>query len=215
MDAQLTDGLPLPAGRLFDRSVHDELLRSTVRLTRLTFAAAAASVFLYDPGRDELVFEASSGAGEDQLVGVAIPADHGIAGWVWNTGETIIVGDLDQDTRFNASFAAETGYVPKEIMAAPLEVDKEPIGVIEVLDPQLTQVGEVAAIDLLTELAQQTCAAVSLLVAARRLEPQLRDRMRTDPLSRLETALNLPGEPRAEKVDTFLLALADLLTDRH
>ena len=56
-------------GRLVDPQVHADLLRSTVRLARVVFGAAAASIFLYDPDRDALVFEAASGHGEDQVVG--------------------------------------------------------------------------------------------------------------------------------------------------
>jgi GAF domain-containing protein len=160
-----------PASRLFDPAVHDEMIRSTVRLARLVFGAAAASVFLYDPDRDELVFEASSGEGEDRLVGVAIPADRGIAGWVHHTAESIIVRDLASDSRFDRDFAAGTGLVPDMIMAAPLELDQEPFGVIEVLDPVLDGLGDLAAIEILTELARQSCAALSLLVAAREIQP--------------------------------------------
>lgn len=146
---------------------YDVILRSTVRLARLSFSAAAASVFLVDRDRDELVFEASSGEGEDRLIGMAIPADSGIAGWVVASGETLIVRSVDQNQRFNRSFAEQTGYVPEVLLAAPLEHDGEIIGVLEVLDPKLDEFGDIAAMDLLSELANQSCAALSLLVADR------------------------------------------------
>jgi len=144
------------------------LVRSTVRLARLTFGAAAASVFLYDEAQDTLVFEASSGTGEDRLVGVAIPADQGIAGWVFRSGEPIIQ-DVVNDPRFYREFAIGTGYVPRCIMAAPLEFEDKPIGVIEVLDPERDRFGDMAALDLLSELAAQSAGALSLLLAARSL----------------------------------------------
>jgi GAF domain-containing protein len=154
---------------LLSSSTHDEMVRSTVRLARLTFSAAAASVFLYDDEREALVFEASSGAGEDRLAGVAIPAYRGIAGWVFHSGETVIVDDVDNDPRFDREFAAGTGYIPRSIMAAPLEFEDAQIGVIEVLDPVWDRFGDMQAIDLLTELAAQSAGALSLLLAARTL----------------------------------------------
>ncbi len=160
---------PASLHRLTDPGTHDELVRSTVRLARLAFSAAAASVFLHDERRDELVFEASSGAGEDVLVGRAIPAGRGIAGWVFATGETIAVADLARDARFDRSFAETTGYVPDTILAAPLLRDDVTIGVLEVLDPQLSRFGQLAAIDLLAELACQSGLALTLLQAARSL----------------------------------------------
>lgn len=146
---------------------HDEILRSTVRLARLSFAAAAASVSLYDQERKALVFEACSGVGEDRLVGVAIPPDQGIAGWVAGTGEALVVRAVAHDDRFDREFAAQTGLIPDVIMAAPLERGGEVLGVLEVLDPSLETVGELLAIDMLTELAAQSCAALALLVADR------------------------------------------------
>jgi signal transduction protein with GAF and PtsI domain len=147
---------------------YDEILRSTTRLARLTFAAAASSIFLYDQERNALVFEASSGVGEDQLVGVEIPHDQGIAGWVLRSGEPIVVRGASDDSRFDRDFAAQTGLVPEVIMAAPVEHDGEILGVLEVLDPQLESVGDISSIDMLTELATQSCAALRLLTAERK-----------------------------------------------
>ncbi|MET7333179.1 GAF domain-containing protein [Nonomuraea sp. NPDC005650] len=214
MDLHISEDVLHSAGRLFDASVHDEILRSTVRLARLAFSAAAASVFLFDKHRDALVFEAASGAGEDRLMGVALPCDQGIAGWVLNTAETIIVRDVREDPRFDSEFAAGTGYVPNEIMAAPLELEGEPIGVLEVLDPRLEHYGDTTAIDLLTELAQQACSALSLVVAARTLPPAVRERLDDDPLTRLGTALRGRGAADSEVVAAFVTSLADLLTKR-
>ncbi|MFI6603928.1 GAF domain-containing protein [Nonomuraea sp. NPDC050536] len=214
MDFQELEGFSRSAARLFAPDVHDELLRSSVRLARLAFGAAAASVFLYDRERDELVFEASSGVGEDRLIGLSIPAGHGIAGWVWSTGETILVRDVDKDDRFDRQFATDTGYVPSEIIAAPLELGDEPIGVIEVLDAQLSSIGHVSAMDLLTELAQQCCSAISLLVAARALRPRLLDHVESDPIIRLEAALSRFDGGRDPAAGQFVIALADLL-ERH
>jgi signal transduction protein with GAF and PtsI domain len=188
---------------------HDEILRSTVRLARLSFSAAAASVFLYDHERHLLVFEASSGVGEDQLIGVAIPPDRGIAGWVANTGEPIVIHGVSDDERFDRGFAADTGLVPDIIMAAPLEHDGEILGVLEVLDPKLDVVGDMVAIDLLTELANQSCAALSLLLADRRARAHRQDQ--SGPLAQL-TAMLESADPRREAAVTDLLtAVAKLI----
>lgn len=165
--------------------VYDAILRSTVRLARLSFGAAAASVFLMDCDRDELVFEASSGKGEDRLIGRAIPADSGIAGWVITTGETLIVRGTAQDGRFNRSFAEQTGYVPDVLLAAPLEHAAEIIGVLEVLDPRLDDDGDIAAMDLLSELASQSCAALSLLAEDRSRRRGRRHAVEVTDLARL------------------------------
>jgi len=190
-------------------TTHEVILRSTVRLARLSFDAAAASVFLYDLDRDALVFEASSGVGEDQLVGVAIPADRGIAGWVASTGEPIVIRGVAEDARFNRDFAAGTGLVPDVIMAAPIEHEGEIIGVLEVLDPRLESVGEMVAIDLLTELAAQSCAALSLLLAGRRERARHADA--AGALGQLAAILDTADPQREAAVGELVGALARLL----
>lgn len=189
---------------------YDEILRSTVRLARLSFSAAAASVFLHDEARGLLVFEASSGVGEDRLVGTAIPAGHGIAGWVAATGETVIVRGVADDDRFDRDFALGTGLVPDVLMAVPMEHAGEIIGVLEVLDPKTEGVGDLDAMDLLAELAHQSTAALALLLGHRRAA-RAAPRPAAEPLDRIRSALAGATGRRAEAGRALLEALADLL----
>ena len=58
---------------------------------------------------DELVFEAVSGEGEGDLIGMRIPSSTGIAGWVLVTGQPIVIDDLQQDPRFARQAAERDG----------------------------------------------------------------------------------------------------------
>ncbi|WP_129843481.1 GAF domain-containing protein [Streptomyces sp. RFCAC02] len=191
-------------------ATHDEILRSTVRLARLSFAASAASVCLYDQESQELVFEASSGEGEDRLIGVAIPADHGIAGWVAGTGEPIVVRGVADDERFNRDFAAGTGLVPDTILAAPIEHDGDVLGVLEVLDPRLDGIGELSAIDLLTELANQSCAALALMLADRRARARRAEV--SGVVTRFAALVDRVGPEKEDAVEDLVDALTKLLS---
>lgn len=197
MGLEMPDSLTASLGRVLLPGAHTEVMRSTVRLGRLTFSAAAASIFLHDEQTDQLIFEASSGEGEDRLLGLAIPSGHGVAGWVFQTGETVVC-DVRQDPRFDREFAARTGYVPETLMAAPLELDEHIIGVLQVLDPALDRFGELAAIDLLTELANQLAITLALVTVVRGRE--------VTPLHRLESALSRADAP-SSAVDELLDAL--------
>jgi signal transduction protein with GAF and PtsI domain len=190
-------------------TTHDEILRSTVRLARLSFDAAAASVCLYDHVTQSLVFEASSGPDEDRLIGAAVPSDTGIVGWVANTGEPLVVRGVAEDRRFNRDFAEQTGLVPDTIMAAPVEHDGEVLGVLEVLDPAFESIGEISAIDLLTELANQSCAALALLLADR--EARAARDARAEVADRFGALLDHVGPEKAAAVDGLLDALVKLL----
>jgi GAF domain-containing protein len=108
------------------------LLGGIVEAARRIFDARAASVLLLDEETSELVFEASTDG--DAILNVRFPAHQGIAGWVMMTGEPIAVADVTRDPRFAKDFAKSTGYVPKSILAVPLIVREDVIGVLEVLD---------------------------------------------------------------------------------
>jgi GAF domain-containing protein len=112
----------------------EAMLQGLVDTARSVFGARAASVLAHDGETDELVFAAVSGEGADTLPGRRLPATAGIAGWVFSTGEPVVLEDVTADARFAASFADSTGYIPKGIMAAPILGNDGPIGVISVLD---------------------------------------------------------------------------------
>jgi GAF domain-containing protein len=142
---------------------HQDLLTSVVIVARALFGAAAASVFLLDEESDELVFEAVSGAGEDHLVGQRFPASRGIAGWVLAAQEPLMVSDLADNPVFARDVAETTGYVPRSLMAAPLQRGGATIGVMEVLDPAPSTASPLGAADLLTLFAGQAAIALAVI----------------------------------------------------
>lgn len=161
------------AGTLASEEGHRALLQSVVDVARAIFGAQAASVFLLDEKTDELVFEAVSGAGEQELVGVRFPSSTGIAGWVLITQQSLVVDDLAADPRFARQAAEATGYVPRALVAVPLLVDERTIGVLEVLDRPTDRPFSLADMDLLTLFAHQAAIGLDLLRSARRAQQTL------------------------------------------
>src|SRR5206468_746410 len=98
------------------------------------FTAAACSIALVDPITNELVYQASFGAGAKEIVGVRLPPGKGLAGSVVQSGEGFAVPDCRNDPRFQAQIAAGTGYVPYTMLVVPLKQGERTIGVLSVLD---------------------------------------------------------------------------------
>ena len=161
------------AGVLGAEERHRELLRSIVEVARAIFGAKASSILLLDEAAGELVFEAVAGEGEDTLVGTRLPAGTGLAGWVLATRQPIVVEDLDTDPRFARDTAAETGFVPKGLMAVPLLDGERALGVLEVLDRPQRSRFSLAEMDLLGLFAAQAALALDLLQRARRVQALL------------------------------------------
>jgi GAF domain-containing protein len=149
------------------------LLRSIVVVARAIFGAEASSIFLVDDETDELVFAAVAREEEQHLVGRRIPSSQGIAGWVLSARTPLVLEDVRADPRFSQEAAAETGYVPKGLMAVPLLHDDEPLGVLQVLDRPAQSTFSLAEMELLGLFATQAALALALLRKARRARAAL------------------------------------------
>lgn len=112
----------------------DGPLGALAALGRALFGAAACSIALLDPDEEHLVFRAAGGTGADEVIGLRLPVNRGIAGWVVSSGQPIAVQDVRQDPRFARDVAESTGYVPTSILAMPIESERALLGVVEVLD---------------------------------------------------------------------------------
>jgi GAF domain-containing protein len=143
------------------------LLQSVVLAARAIFEAAASSMFLLDSATGELVFEAVAGQGEDILIGSRFPASKGIAGWVLDSAQPLIVDSLADDPRFARDIAVSTGYLPTTLMATPVMCDEEPIGVLEVLDSATLQRSPLAQLELLSLFGMQAAAALRIVQRSR------------------------------------------------
>jgi GAF domain-containing protein len=163
------------AGALASEEAHRTLLRSIAEVAQAIFAARAASIFLLDEQTDELVFEAVSGQGEEDLIGRRFPSGTGIAGWVLASRQPLVLEDVTADPRFARDFAESTGYVPKGLMAVPLLSEERALGVLEVLDRPQRSRFTLEEMDLLGQFAGQAAIALDLLQRARRARTVLAD----------------------------------------
>jgi GAF domain-containing protein len=150
--AAVASRLEPPAGQ--------EVLRSVVEATVALFDAEAASIALHDPDSNRLVIRVAAGTAGDGAVGVAFPASEGIAGYVFSTGQPIIVSDVAADPRFGRAAAETTGYVPRSILAVPLLDDDGSIGVLEVLDRRGDAGFNLRDLDLASVFARQAAVAI-------------------------------------------------------
>ncbi len=136
------------------------VLRSVVDTTVLLFGAEAASIALYDPVTERLVFEVAAGTHGEGVVGVSIAPDAGVAGYVFTTGQPLALSDVADDRRFGRATAEQTGYVPRSLVAVPLIDDEGTIGVLEVLDKRSQAAFDLHDIELASVFARQAAIAI-------------------------------------------------------
>ncbi len=99
-----------------------------------SFAPLNWSVLFLDRKTDQLVFQIAVGKAADALVGVRIPSNEGVAGWVASTGHEVIVEDVARDSRFSDRMDGMTGFLTESIIAVPLKSGNKVIGVIELIN---------------------------------------------------------------------------------
>ncbi len=92
------------------------------------------SVLLRDARTGELTFKAALGAGSERLANLRVQPGEGIAGWVAANNQPVLVEDVSQDPRFAPRFDQESRFRSKSILAAPLAIKGDVLGVIELVN---------------------------------------------------------------------------------
>ena len=145
-------------------SVHDldHLLQLAMERVVTLLDIESASIILLDEERDELYFKVAddSRVGHEQhLREVRFPAKQGIAGWVIQEGQSLVVSDVDQDPRWYSRVDAHTGTKTRSIICAPLRTKDRIIGVLEAIN-KIQGVFAIEDVRLLEAFANQLALAL-------------------------------------------------------
>lgn len=115
----------------------DEVLELIMSASRAVLKAEACSLLLADPATDELVFTVAQGPVADQLRdSYRVKKGVGIAGYVFGTGEPLLIEDVYDDPRFHPGFDRRTGYRTRSMLCAPIQSKDRIIGVSQVINHQ-------------------------------------------------------------------------------
>lgn len=108
------------------------VLATSLKRVQDSLQTAAGSIMTVE--EDELVFQIAIGEKSDKIKPFRIPKGAGIAGWVVENAEGVIVNDVEKDPRFFSGADEETGFITQQLMAAPMIINQTAIGVIEVFN---------------------------------------------------------------------------------
>ena len=86
------------------------------------------SLLLKDPKSGDMIFTVVVGVNKEKLQGVRIPKGEGIAGHILNTGESLIVQNVEEDKRFSMRIDESTGFKTQSIIGVPLKTDDKIFG---------------------------------------------------------------------------------------
>ena len=86
----------------------DRLLEEILELSREVMTAEASSLLVLESGK--LQFVVARGTAGPALKSTTVDLGQGIAGWVAQTGEPLLIADAYQDARFDPSYDQLTGF---------------------------------------------------------------------------------------------------------
>lgn len=123
----------------------DTILRTILDHMERTIDAELWTLLMLDEKTQELYYAIAGGGEEAALRDLRVKVGEGVAGWVAEHGETLIVPENVDDPRLDAE--NPPGLRPRirkvrSVIALPLRGRKSTLGVIEILNPRSSQLND-------------------------------------------------------------------------
>jgi len=120
---------------LINSSSHlDSLLREVMESVKSVFKTESCSILLVDKAKNDLYFHLIAGEKEEEISKIRVPMGKGIAGTVAISREPMIINDAQNDDRVYKVVDKSSGFITRNILAAPLVAGDETVGVIEAIN---------------------------------------------------------------------------------
>jgi len=137
-----------------------ELLHLIVTAAAQLLKAETSSIILADEATGDLRFEASADLSPAAMVVHPIPAGRGIAGWVVQHGQPLVVDDPGRDARFYDRIDRVSGRETRNLLAVPLCARGRVLGVVEVINTLASPGFDQRDVALAQSLASQASVAI-------------------------------------------------------
>lgn len=111
-----------------------DVLSLIMKYTNIVTDANASTLMLLDDKTGELVFSVPTGPNADELKDIRIPPGVGMAGWVAENQQYVLIEDVKKDKRFYPHIDYITGGETKSLLCVPMRAKRELIGVLEVIN---------------------------------------------------------------------------------
>lgn len=131
--------------------------------------AQVGSLLLVDEKNNELYFEVALGEKGAQVKEIRLKIGEGIAGWVAQHGEPLIVEDVQKDPRFAKKADKKSSFVTRNMICVPVRIKDKTIGVLQAINKE-----EGAFAQEHLELFQMLANQVGIAIENARLMEDLR-----------------------------------------
>ena len=112
----------------------DDVLEQVMAAVSRLFDPEDWSVLLRDEDTGELRFCVAMGRAGDSLRELTVRPGEGVAGWVAEHGEPVLLPDVAGDRRFEKRFDDRSGFTTRSLVAVPLRSRGRVVGVMELVN---------------------------------------------------------------------------------
>ena len=138
----------------------NEVLSRIMNSVTEVVEAEAGSILLIDEETGRLFFEVATGEKGEEVKKFELKIGEGIAGWVAETGEPLLVPDATKDSRHFHEVGEKIKFKTKSILCVPLKLSGAVIGVAEVINKQNSPSFTEDDIPILDAFANQAAIAI-------------------------------------------------------
>jgi diguanylate cyclase (GGDEF)-like protein len=110
------------------------ILETIMKQVERLIKPKAWSLLLVDGESGDLIFEIAVSTVSEQLKGVRLERGKGIAGWVAQHGEPLLLPDVSKDERFAVDIDQKMMFTTRSIVCVPMKIKDQVIGVIELIN---------------------------------------------------------------------------------
>lgn len=107
--------------------------RAMEAITKL-MNAEVGSLLMVDEEKKELYFEVALGDKSDKVKEIRLKMGEGIAGWVAEHGEPLLIHDVANDPRFYKKADDKTKFVTRNMLCVPVKIKGKVIGVLQAIN---------------------------------------------------------------------------------
>ena len=138
----------------------EDLLNVVMEKVSILLHSRIWSLLLLDEKTGEMTFEIAVSPAAERLKGLRLKKGEGIAGWVAEHGEPLLIPNVKKDGRFSSQVDEATSYKTKSVICVPLKSKNRTMGVIELVSTEEEGAFSENDLPILTTIADYVAIAI-------------------------------------------------------
>lgn len=138
----------------------ENVLNVVMEKVSLLLKSKTWSLLLTDDASGDLIFEIAVSDENTDLKGVRLTKGEGVAGWVAESGEPLLIPDVSESPYFSPQIDRRTAQKTHSIICVPLKIQDRILGVIELVNTGEESVFDESALPILTTIADYVAIAI-------------------------------------------------------